>query len=359
MNKKILYVYTSLVPIVGVKRSLLVDTQKRNHFFIPNALAKIIITYKFKINTEKLLKKHINSQEILKEYFEFLLENNLGIYLNTSELKSFPELALTFEVPNEITNVIIDFSLEIQTRMNEIALQLDSLNVQAVHGRFYNKIKYYELTQFLKPFLNSSIRNIILDLQYDQEILNMIRQIIKDNQKISVVTFYNSPKEEFNFYKDFNNGNIIFTKQTLKNCTNCGVTNPALFSKEIDHITESHNHNTCLNKKISIDVSGNIKNCPSMKKSYGNIKKTSLKDVVDNPTFKKLWHVKKDDISVCKDCEFRHICADCRAYLEDPKDIYSKPLKCGYNPYTCEWEKWSSNPLKKAAIEHYSLNKSL
>jgi SPASM domain peptide maturase of grasp-with-spasm system len=92
-----------------------------------------------------------------------------------------------------------------------------------------------------------------------------------------------------------------------------------------------------------------------MAKSYGNIKDTKLIDVVNNPEFQKLWYIHKDQISVCKDCEFRHICTDCRAYLENPKDVYSKPLKCGYNPYTCEWEEWSTNPLKQQAIDYYEM----
>jgi hypothetical protein len=38
--------------------------------------------------------------------------------------------------------------------------------------------------------------------------------------------------------------------------------------------------------------------------------------------------------------------------------IYSKPLKCGYNPYTAIWEDWSTNPLKKKAIDFYKLKES-
>lgn len=65
--------------------------------------------------------------------------------------------------------------------------------------------------------------------------------------------------------------------------------------------------------------------------------------------------ITKDKITGCKDCEFRYICTDCRAYIEEPEDIYSKPLKCGYDPNTGEWEDWSKNPLKEQAITHYKL----
>lgn len=33
----------------------------------------------------------------------------------------------------------------------------------------------------------------------------------------------------------------------------------------------------------------------------------------------------------------------------------SKPLKCGYNPYTSEWAEWSTNPLKRKAINFYGM----
>jgi SPASM domain peptide maturase of grasp-with-spasm system len=148
---------------------------------------------------------------------------------------------------------------------------------------------------------------------------------------------------------------VYLTTEKISSSNNCGIISKDYFTTNIPHFTESQHHNTCLNRKISIDANGEIKNCPSMAKSYGNIKDTKLIDVVNNPEFQKVWHIKKDEITKCKDCEFRHICTDCRAYLENPEDQYSAPLKCGYDPYTCEWEEWSTNPLKEKAIEFYGM----
>jgi SPASM domain peptide maturase of grasp-with-spasm system len=92
-----------------------------------------------------------------------------------------------------------------------------------------------------------------------------------------------------------------------------------------------------------------------MNDSFGNIKDTTLEEALNHSDFKKYWNINKDQITTCKDCEFRHICTDCRAYIEEPDDQYSKPLKCGYNPYTNEWAKWSTNPLKQKAISFYGL----
>lgn len=97
-----------------------------------------------------------------------------------------------------------------------------------------------------------------------------------------------------------------------------------------------------------------------MCKSYGNIKDTRLEEALQHKDFKKYWSLTKDNIEVCKDCEFRYICTDCRAFTEqshssnDGLDI-SKPLKCGYDPHTGKWQEWSTNPLKQRAIKYYGI----
>jgi len=130
--------------------------------------------------------------------------------------------------------------------------------------------------------------------------------------------------------------NFIETRNILSN-ESCGYISPAVFNTNIFIYMESQNNNICLNKKIAIDREGYIKNCPSMKHSFGNISNTSLKEIIVQTEFNKYWHIAKYQIKVCKDCEFRFICHDCRAYLTDPDDLYSKPLKCGYDPYTNQW----------------------
>nr|BFF38224.1 hypothetical protein BACY1_00290 [Tenacibaculum mesophilum] len=88
---------------------------------------------------------------------------------------------------------------------------------------------------------------------------------------------------------------------------------------------------------------------------YGNLKDTKITDVIRQESFTKFWAINKNQIETCKDCEFRFNCTDCRAFVENPKNLYSKPLKCGYDLNTCHWEDWSSNPLKEEAIKHYGL----
>jgi len=171
--------------------------------------------------------------------------------------------------------------------------------------------------------------------------------------RVHSVKIHSAPENKDVLLENYTN--VFYVKKELDFDFHCGIVNMELFALNIEFFTESQHHNTCLNRKISIDEFGNIKNCPSMKESFGNVMNTTLKEAIEKNGFKKYWNIHKDKIHVCKDCEFRYVCADCRAYVEDPEDIFSKPLKCGYNPYTGKWSEWSDNPLKKNAIKYYGM----
>ncbi|WP_106917244.1 grasp-with-spasm system SPASM domain peptide maturase [Chryseobacterium aurantiacum] len=170
--------------------------------------------------------------------------------------------------------------------------------------------------------------------------------------------FYNCAKEAFKTKDEFR-FTLNLVEDHLK-ISSCGKVDMKYFNTNLPKVLEAINHNSCLHKKIGIDREGHIKNCPLMQESFGNIRNISLEEIVLQPNFKRYWSLTKDHIEVCKDCEFRYLCTDCRAYTEsshytsDGLDV-SKPLKCGYNPYTNEWEEWSSNPLKQKAIHSYNL----
>lgn len=68
----------------------------------------------------------------------------------------------------------------------------------------------------------------------------------------------------------------------------------------------------------------------------GNIENINLSKVVENPEFQKYWKTTKNQVSVCKDCEYRYICL---SYVEKEKKILDKPSACTYDPYEAKWSK--------------------
>lgn len=97
--------------------------------------------------------------------------------------------------------------------------------------------------------------------------------------------------------------------------------------------------NPCWYGKIAITANGDIIPCVfSRKYLIGNIKKDSLEELKKNTL--KSWIITKDYIKVCKDCEFRYACHDCRPLaMGINNDMYSKNPRCCYDPYEGEWKK--------------------
>lgn len=329
------------------------------YYFIPNGLYDVLEKYNGK--TIEMLKEEFDHlyDDVIDEYFDFLIENRLVFFNSNPE--AFPKIDLKWHSPSKITNAIIDFG---QTKHNYVDLisQFEDLKCSYIQMRFFKTVDLNFIKNIIQYVNDVKSRIISIDfiLPYIENFnLVELKQLLIENSRIHSIIIYNSP---YNKSLEPERGKMGYLVQVEKNILDeksCGIINYEYFHSNIKLYTESQHYNTCLNRKISIDKDGNIKNCPSMKQSFGNIKDTPLEEALNHPDFKKYWNVTKDRIDICKDCEFRHICTDCRAYTErnhfDGEIDLSKPLKCGYNPYTNEWSEWSTNPLKEKAIEYYGM----
>ena len=230
--------------------------------------------------------------------------------------------------------------------------------ISNIHLIGYEKLSLEVLFEILNKLKYCGFKSVELVLKFSEELvkkINLLEDILIDITRIII----HSVPEKFNEEISFQTIEVIFTKNNIDGFKLCGSVKIDDFSTNQLKVLESLNNNSCLNKKISIDKEGFIRNCPAMPKHFGNIKHKTLEAALNNLDFKKYWDVTKDQITVCKDCEFRHVCTDCRAYTErnnfNTEIDLSKPLKCGYNPYTNEWSDWRKNPLKENAIEYYGM----
>lgn len=93
-------------------------------------------------------------------------------------------------------------------------------------------------------------------------------------------------------------------------------------------------HNCFLNK-ICISFDGSVYPCIMMRQiSYGNILDNDLKDIFFAEKTKEIRYLSKDRINICKDCEYRYGCFDCRviATSGDINNLFNKPSICIYDP---------------------------
>jgi radical SAM protein with 4Fe4S-binding SPASM domain len=98
--------------------------------------------------------------------------------------------------------------------------------------------------------------------------------------------------------------------------------------------------NPCWGNSLSIDIDGSIKPCLWSKYVIGNIKNQTIAELIDMGAFDQYWEISKDEIEICKECEYRYSCnIDCRVMAsKETGGLYSKNPRCKYNPTIGEWK---------------------
>lgn len=319
--------------VEGAFNCLIYDLERpSNSNIIPKSLYEILTTHAFK-SIEEIKKCYKNEFDlIIDEYFDFLIKNEFIFYCTFDELLLFPTVNFEWESSKIITNSIIDFdgTVEIKDFKNYIE-ELSALGCEAVQFRSFISIKLNKIKELLLHFENTSITSVELLLKYEPTVTDNDLLLLRDSfPRITEIKIYNSAL--------VSSENISHFKYNPDIENDCGIVSSNFFSISFETFSESQCHNTCLNRKISIDKKGYIKGCPSMRKNFGKINETPLNLVVNSSEFTKFWNISKNEIEVCKDCEFRFCCTDCRVFIDNVADLNSRPSKCNYNPYQGLWK---------------------
>jgi len=343
IKPKYFYLFADCFPVKGYLRTMLLDIGRRAIYFVDNSYFELLTVLKTHPIGEVLTM--LEGEEDMQEFEKFLsymTEKELGIIVD--DLSLFPPIEVYWDHPSPITNAIIDIR-HLEHDYASIFAQLDTLGCRHLQIRAYEALSRKDIFNILASTAGRHFRDIQIITKYDDNRLPEpdIAAILAKYPKLCL-TIHSSPfnkwlkNDPLKGMIDLGLGFVMYIKQPIDSCSACGIINSqTMHIPAIETLMENMTYNGCLNRKISVDEHGEIKNCPSMTTSYGNIKDTQLTDVVRNDEFRTVWHIKKDDIEVCKDCEYRYICTDCRAYTTDPGSLRSKPSKCRYDPYTGQW----------------------
>lgn len=326
--------FANCLPVKGARRSTICDLQKQRMRLIPNDLFYILTDLAGLPTTE--IKRRFNGDcdEVIDDYFTMLTEEAYGFWCDEPEL--FPKLDLSWDRPEKITNAIIDVDRSSKHDYQSLLSQLDELGCQALQIRAYDELTLADLEEILTHCERHRLRHLDLVIKFHPELTcEALNALCLDHQVISRIIVHSSPQKSRLKVNPFS---IIIDYYTFPvTPSSCGMISPRFFSLTLEHFTEALNFNSCLNRKIGIGADGEIKACPAMKQSAGNAGHTKLKAVVNDPQLVQIGSITKDQVAVCRDCEFRYVCTDCRAYTQDANDLYSKPAKCTYDPYTATW----------------------
>ncbi|HYX26725.1 MAG TPA: grasp-with-spasm system SPASM domain peptide maturase [Thermoanaerobaculia bacterium] len=327
--------FACCIPVRGARRSVICDLQRQSFQFIPNGLYEILTEHPGKPIAEiQAAYDHEYDAEI-EEYFDFLLRHEFGFWCRDPE--RFPPLDLTWEAPERITNAILDVDDRSRHDYGKILRELDDLGCKALEVRCFHRCPLSELKSILEAARHGRLRSIELLAGYGPELTpEALGNLFKEHRRLSGVVIHSAPEKQ-RFPPDRAGVSLEYRTEVIDSPACCGKIHPGYFVVDVATFAEAQKHNTCLNRKLSVDARGEIRNCPSLPRSFGNVREVSLHSALAQRDFTALWSINKDQIAICKDCEFRYVCTDCRAYLRDAADLYSKPSKCTYDPYTAEW----------------------
>lgn len=333
---------SSVVISKGYNRSLIHDFSRNSSNLISNEYFDLIEYLDRKKIDDVILEVDDDSKEFFFDFLNFMNDNEYALFVNDIELfpKKSDELYDNHVLLKDCI-IEVDINTDIELFVNNLE-QLDQLNCENMQIWIKGKINYNAIEKYLDIINNYDFLCVELCVENSDNIeRKFFIEIIDKYAPISKIFLFNAPDAYiYEYISEHENqhpmlmGQIIYINHPL-DANNCGIINFESLSFGVEtQFKINKKFNGCLYKKLTIDSKGNIKNCPYI---INNFQHNNLKEALADDNFKKLWFIKKDDIEICKDCEFRYNCTDCRAFTIE-NNIYSKPLKCNYNPYTNEWK---------------------
>lgn len=324
----------------GAKRTLVLDFKREELLYIPNLPCGL--QEQFSTETIECIFSKWGEEwhEFIQQFIEFILRYGLGVLVE--DITGFRKIEEIYCSPCLIEIACIDIEKHTH-RYDYIAAQLAKLNCQHLQFRYFLPVSLAEVDKTLQPFLQHEWLSI--ELIICQPNWNHVDEAISFLEKypmLSMIVF----NQEKNYYKKIETeftsqsiGFILYSEQSFSSPRDCGVINRRTLYrlKTVHSYMFNKLYNSCLYKKLFISSEGDVMNCPCIPRYYGNIDQNDvlLIDIVSDEKFQSLGMINKDRISVCKLCEFRYLCNDCRAFLENLMD---KPYKCHYNPESMQWD---------------------
>ena len=112
------------------------------------------------------------------------------------------------------------------------------------------------------------------------------------------------------------------------------------FSKNI--FLDACEANPCFDCKLFVSERGYISPCPMARRDIiGNIREKNLRQIIRDGDSEKYWNLNRDNIEICKDCEFRYFCYYCLPFEKSNNQnqkINKRNVYCTYDPIKGEWE---------------------
>lgn len=292
--------YPDCILVRGHVRSAIYDLTRNEIHFIPNSFACLFDGDMINFEESK-----VETSEIIR----YLAENELGEFGLDPHIKPISEEC---ESPSLISNAIIEINeYSNRVKIGETAEKLAEVGCEAIFLSFIGETTVDRIMEIALNFISLSFKSIDIGIGYYDGIDKDLWSIVSKLPLCSKIIVYNSP---------FTNMAMTYEDVAVKYLEKEIYCNQQYqqfdYSKyavaSLPFYNEALRYNTCLYKKIFIDSSGGIRNCPRAINLFGNIfYESSLLEIVKSDAFQKDWRLSNDLIQKCSDCELRYACQHC------------------------------------------------
>jgi radical SAM protein with 4Fe4S-binding SPASM domain len=100
-----------------------------------------------------------------------------------------------------------------------------------------------------------------------------------------------------------------------------------------------YNGNSCWQGKIAISSEGDVNPCIMQRDGTAeSVRNKPLKEIIRGDIHK-YWDISLGKIDICRDCEYRYACHDCRVVAAgETGELMARSLHCSYDPFAGEWK---------------------
>jgi SPASM domain peptide maturase of grasp-with-spasm system len=318
---------STCLPVKGHLRSVIYDLHRNDYYFVPHDINKILADPEREVVFEPFIQKLLEAGIIFSDEINAQFDQAQGLDPDS------------YDFPSLITNSIIE--LDNTVDFEKIIVLLSDLNCFGVQfilfGTLDNPKDYFrKLGEGLKK---SVIKHCELVLPYNLYLHFTELGFPGLFHELKYLFVYDAPplkniteRTQFPLVY-FDQDGFSYVRHQNSKSIHLFVINSLLF-------TESYRYNTYYNRKVFINLNGQVKNGPLTSYIHGNIHDPlfEVNNLPADEMFKQLWDIKKDLICVCNSCEFRYMCIDPRIPVKHlGNEWWYHDSECNYNPFIAKW----------------------
>lgn len=312
--------HTDVVVVEADQKDVLYDIGKSNIFPINKEISTLLTEDLMNSPIKTVINQYPNNRDIIVKYLDYFLSQNLGHV--TSTVENHPVQDTEYYAYKKFKDAVIYFDF------NKDYTQVVNNLIHAGVDCFFIILKedlildYSFVDQLTALFENRFVTHVqIVASRFSFDIEEILNYCSLDN---FFFTFYNQCDHVLEKMRDLGDQYLYRVGSSTKVFDPYGKQqyNVESFSIYNERFIEALHFNIGLHRMVAIDYDGSIKNYLSHTKSFGNVFRTNVLDVISGKDFQEQWNIKNDNIEKCKTCKYRYCCASTSEVYEDRGKYY-------------------------------------